>query len=93
VLQDPVTGLRIVAEIPDGTSQTSDVTRSKFTEARQTIDRLVGKPGMFKAVKPAVPPSIEITGLGFFDEPHMFTPEGMAPNCREIHPVLSVKPM
>ncbi|SRR5579883_981381 len=90
VIQDPKTELKIVAEIPDGSSKAPEQYKSDFAEARKMIDQLVGKPGML-GIKPKVPPRIEVTGLGFFDEPHMFTPEGMAPNCREIHPVLKVR--
>lgn len=92
VLEDPDTHLRMVAEIPDGSGPVSAIYRNDFIAARQAIDQMVGHPGL-TGIHPPVPPMIEITGVGFFDEQHMFTPVGMAPNGREIHPVLSVKPI
>jgi hypothetical protein len=90
VLEDPANGLRMVAEIPDGNSPGSEQYRKDFRLARQTIDSLIGRPDNSILI-PARPPLVEITGIGFFDEPHLFTPQGMAPNCREIHPVLEIK--
>jgi hypothetical protein len=92
VLEDPTTKLRMVAEIPDTSVPAPVAVRKEFAEAREEIDRIAGRPGFF-AKRLVQPPMIQIAGVGFFDEPHMFTPDGMAPNGREIHPVLSVKPM
>lgn len=89
VLEDPATHLRMIAEIPDTGGLAPNICRSQFAAARATIDKLAGKPGFLKARGENA--KVEITGLGFFDEPHIFTPKGMAPNRREIHPVLSVK--
>ena len=91
VLEDPLTGNRMVAEIPEPNDRTPATIRSKFLAARTAVDGLIGKPGMFHAARPSHSMRVEIIGLGFFDEPHMMTPEGMSPNCREIHPVLSVR--
>ncbi len=92
VLEDPRTKVRMVAEIPDTTSLAPQAIRTEYEDARETIASLLGsKPGLF-AVRPKTPLLIQVTGLGFFDEPHMITPTGMAQNGREIHPVLSVKP-
>jgi hypothetical protein len=88
VLED--NGLQMVAEIPQPIDQVPREYRSAFFAARRTIDSLIGPPD----IKPRVldqPKCVEITGVGFFDEAHTFVPHGMAPNCREIHPVLSVK--
>lgn len=90
VLEDSRTHLRMIAEIPDTPNKAPACYRADYAQARQTIDALVGRPGLF-AIRPKVAPTIEIAGIGFFDEPHMFTPGGMAQNGREIHPVLSVK--
>ncbi len=91
VLEDPQTKLRMIAEIPDTTAPAPLADRKDYAEARAEINRIAGRPGFF-ARRLASPPMIEIAGIGFFDEPHMLTPDGMAPNGREIHPVLSVKP-
>jgi hypothetical protein len=90
VLEDPRTHLRMIAEIPDTSGDAPPGYRIRFGEARDAIDRIVGSVNMM-AKSPKVKTTIEITGLGFFDEPHIFTPYGMAPNCREIHPVLGIR--
>jgi len=92
VLEDPRTKLRMVAEIPDTTTPAPIADRKDYAAAREEIDRIAGQPGFF-VHSLAEPPMIEITGIGFFDEPHLLTPDGMAPNGREIHPVLRVKPI
>lgn len=93
VLEDPKTHQRMVAEIPDTTAKAPEQYRKDYIAARSEVERLIGKtPGMF-AVHPLNALTVKIQGVGFFDEPHMFTPEGMAQNCREIHPVLRVTPI
>ena len=93
VLEDPVSHLRMIAEIPDSSSSAPFIYRNDFIQARNTIDQIIGThPGMF-GFHPNPPPTIEVTGVGFFDEAHMFTPTGMAENCREIHPVLRISPV
>lgn len=91
VLQDTVTMMRMVAEIPDTNSAQPAVYRADFTRARATIDQYVGRPGLFSE-KPKQKLMVEVTGIGFFDEPHLLAPDGMTPNDREIHPVLNVQP-
>lgn len=88
VLEDPKTHQRIIAEIPDGSASPAKYAAG-FRRARKCIDSLAGKPGFF-ATHLDPPARILVTGLGFFDEPHFIPQTGMAPNCREIHPVLSV---
>jgi len=90
VLEDPRTHLRMIAEIPDTAGDAPLSYRTRFGQARDTVDRIMGSVNMM-AKSPEARTTIEITGLGFFDEPHMFTPFGMAPNCREIHPVLGIR--
>ncbi len=90
VLEDPTTGLRLVAEIPDGDAPMPTRYAAYCHNARHMIDALIGQPSR-TAMSPAAPPLIEITGVGFFDSPHLVVPTGMAPNYREIHPVLIVK--
>lgn len=92
VLEDPHTKLRMVAEIPDTSTPAPLADRKDYAAAREEIDRIAGRPRLF-AKQLASPPMIEISGIGFFDESHLLTPDGMAPNCREIHPVLRVKPI
>ncbi len=92
VLEEEGTGLRLVAEIPDAIPPVPERYYAQFLRARRTIDSLVGRPGPIP-IRPARPPRIEIIGIGFFDEPHIIIPAGMAPNNREIHPVIAVRPM
>ena len=88
VLED--NGLQMVAEIPQPIDPVPMEYRKAFYDARRTIDSAIGKPDV-QAKIVEKPPLVEITGVGFFDEAHTFVPQGMAPNCREIHPVLRVK--
>jgi hypothetical protein len=90
VLEDPVTKLHMIAEIPDTSGKASRENKQRFVQARKMIDGIAGAPGML-ALKYPKPVSVEITGLGFFDEPHMVTPKGMPENFREIHPVIQVR--
>lgn len=90
VLQDTETKMKMVAEIPDTNAAQPATYRNDFATARAKIDRLVGKPGLFSE-RPKGKLLLQITGIGFFDEPHIFRPDGMAPNGREIHPVLKVQ--
>ena len=90
VIEDPSNGQQMVAEIPDGTSPGAEQYHKDFLIARRTIERLIGSPKS-PIIIPAKPPLIEITGIGFFDEPHPFVVQGMSPNGREIHPVLEIK--
>jgi hypothetical protein len=90
VLEDPQTHLRMIAEIPDTDGFAPRTYRDRFGNAREAIDRIVGNPSMV-ARSPKSTTTLEITGLGFFDEAHVFTPNGMSPNCREIHPVLGIR--
>ncbi len=92
VLEDPATKLKMVAEIPDTNALEPLPYREDFARARQKIDAAIGRPGLF-AEHPSGKRMVEITGIGFFDEPHILTPDGMAPNGREIHPVLHIKLM
>jgi hypothetical protein len=92
VLQEENTGLQMVAEIPAPIEPVPEQYRSLFYRARRSIDSLIGTP-TDKPYTPIRPPIIEVTGIGFFDEPHVFVPHGMAPNCREIHPVLRIRPL
>jgi hypothetical protein len=88
VLED--NGLQMVAEIPQPIDPVPREYRQVFYDARRTIDSLIGRPSDQPTILEQ-PQWVEITGVGFFDEAHTFVPHGMAPNCREIHPVLSVK--
>ncbi len=90
VLEDPTTHLHMIAEIPEANGKTPRAYLDQFASARKTIDRIAGAPGILGKKFPR-PVPIEITGLGFFDEEHLLTPNGMPSNCREIHPVLQVR--
>jgi hypothetical protein len=92
VLEDPTTHLRMIAEIPDTTGKALKMYKDRFVVARHAIDAIDGAPGML-GVNYKKPVAVEITGLGFFDEAHMITPNGMPQNFREIHPVIEVRVM
>ena len=91
VLQDPETKMKMVAEIPDTSALEPAVYRADFLRARAEINRTIGRPGLFSE-KPHAIVMVQVTGIGFFDEPHLFRPDGMAPNGREIHPVVRIQP-
>jgi hypothetical protein len=91
VIEEPKTGLQMVAEIPQPTAQVPKQYLRAFYDARRVVDSLIGHRPDYSLV--ASRPLIEITGVGFFDEPHAVTPKGMAPNFREIHPVLTIRPV
>ncbi|MDP4199964.1 MAG: hypothetical protein Q8922_08260 [Bacteroidota bacterium] len=90
VLEDPVTHLHIIAEIPDTTGKAPRSYRDQFAEARLAVDRICGAPGLL-GIKIRQPVRIEVTGIGFFDEAHLITPNGMPSNFREIHPVIHIR--
>jgi hypothetical protein len=90
VLQEPGTDAHMVVEIPAGIPPTPEKWWRQIHQSRKTIDSLIGRVGS-TAIHPNPPPLIEVTGIGIFDETHLFVPYGTAPNCREIHPVLGVR--
>ena len=90
VLEDTATRELLIAEIPDGIDPVPSTYRTYFYHARRTVDSLFGMLGPLP-FRPLDPPLVEITGIGFFDESHVLTPPGMSPNCREIHPVLTLR--
>jgi len=91
VIEEPKTGLQMVAEIPQPTPEIPKQYLRAFYDARRVVDSLVGHRPDYSMLP--LRPLVEITGVGFFDEPHAVTPKGMAPNFREIHPILTIKPV
>ncbi len=90
VLRDRTSGKMMIAEIPDGDNEAPLQYRKSYMTARHVIESLVGPPGRFMLKLPK-PIPIVVTGIGFFDEPHFIAQTGMAPNNREIHPVLKIE--
>jgi hypothetical protein len=91
VIEEPTTGSQMVAEIPQPTPEIPKRYLRMFYDARRKVDSLIGHRPDYTLV--ASRPLVEITGVGFFDEAHAITPKGMAPNFREIHPVLTIRPV
>ncbi|HEY3876815.1 MAG TPA: hypothetical protein VGM92_15195 [Candidatus Kapabacteria bacterium] len=91
ILEDPASHLRMIAEIPDTTAAASPVYRQDFARARTEITKLLGRKPGFLGVHPVGTCWVQVEGIGFFDEPHIFAPTGTAPNDREIHPVLHIQ--
>jgi hypothetical protein len=90
VIEDPETHETMIAELPDpicdGIQGTSRV--AQFAELNQWFSDNIGEPiTKFKDLKD--PPTVVITGTGFFDFNH--GQKGRAINGREIHPVLSIE--
>jgi hypothetical protein len=90
VLRDLKTNATMVAEIPSPKCpEVQNTSRyKKFDELYSWFTYNVGKPtSKFKTLPR--PLKVRITGVGFYDFIH--GQHGMAPNGREIHPVLSIK--
>jgi len=83
-------GQTIICEIPDPDCPDVDQTPNAvlWRAARAKVDELVGRHvhGAIKDV--ANPPTVTLTGFGFWDRPDHGT--GHSVNGREIHPVMSV---
>jgi hypothetical protein len=80
----------MVAEIPS--PECPDVQKTsrykEFADLNEWFVKNIGKPTTsFKTL--SYPLKVKITGVGFFDFIH--GQRGMAPNGREIHPVLSIR--
>ena len=90
VIRDPLTDSSMVIEIPSDTCPSARVTSRAplYEAARQWIRTNAGNPTTaFKTLTPGK--LVTITGVGYWDFPH--GQRGMAANCREIHPVLSIE--
>ena len=90
VLRDLKTNATMVAEIPSPfCPEVQNTSRyQKFTLLYDWFRTNVGNPtSTFKTLPQ--PLKVRITGVGFYDFIH--GQRGMAPNGREIHPVLSIK--
>ena len=92
VLRDLKTNATMVAEIPSPDCPEVQKTsrNTKFDELYSWFTNNIGKPtSKFKTLHQ--PLRVRITGVGFYDFIH--GQHGMAPNGREIHPVLSIIPI
>ena len=89
VLRDLKTNATMVAEIPSPFCPEVQKTSRyrKFAELYSWFNRNIGKPTPKFKILPQ-PLKVRITGVGFYDFIH--GQRGMAPNGREIHPVLSI---
>jgi hypothetical protein len=87
VIEDPVTEETMVVEIVDQDCPDIDNTSryDLFKEVRDWFTKNFHPTSTFKTTKKKV----KLTGVGFFD--YLHGQRGMAPNGREIHPVLSIK--
>ena len=92
VIQDAATSATMIAEIPDPWDH-----RLKYSKYRQSFERIrklisskLGTPSAsIEYLNPPV--KIRMTGVGFYDTQHVVPQEGMAPNLREIHPILDLE--
>ena len=87
VIEDPYTGETMVVEIvdPDCPDIINTSRYETFKEVRSWFKQHFNPTSSFK-IKRA---KVRITGVGFFDFIH--GQRGMAPNGREIHPVLNIE--
>ena len=87
VIEDPETEETMVVEIldPDCPGIESTSRYETFKEVRDWFKKLFKPTSSFKTKRVKV----KLTGVGFFDFIH--GQRGMAPNGREIHPVLSME--
>ena len=93
IIQDTAAEATMLAEIPDPDAEwtTHSSRTEQFRAARASFDKIVGKPKSSLTV-PSKPVKLRITGIGFFDPPHLaLSHEGSAKNGREIHPVLKLE--
>jgi hypothetical protein len=93
IIQDTAAEATMLAEIPDPDADwtTRSGRTEQFRSARAALDKIVGKPKSSLTV-PSNPVKLRITGIGFFDPPHLaLSHEGSAKNGREIHPVLKLE--
>lgn len=87
VIEDPDTGETMVVEIvdPDCPDIINTSRYETFKEVRSWFKKHFNPTSSFKTKRAKV----RLTGVGFFDFIH--GQRGMAPNGREIHPVLSIE--
>jgi hypothetical protein len=89
VIKDLDSEETMVAELPSPwCPEVEETSRSKtFNKINEWFLNNIGKPGeRYKTLRKPIP--VSITGVGFFDFVH--GQKGMAPNGREIHPVLNI---
>jgi len=92
VLADPQDHSKtMIAEVPSPqcASACASASVDAFTAARQALTTELGAAPQAISAVPVVPPRlVTVTGVGFFDFDH--GQDGLAFNCIEIHPVLSI---
>jgi hypothetical protein len=95
VLKEVEGDLMMIAELPF--PEEPEIAASgrihKFRKVKRVIDSLVGIPPLMIERHIDPPKKIRLTGVGFFDSKHMIAQQGMLPNLRELHPILSIKPL
>jgi hypothetical protein len=95
VLKELKGDLMMIAELPFPEEQEiiASGRAPVFRKVKRVIDSLVGIPPLMIERHIDPPKKIRLTGVGFFDSEHMIAQQGMLPNLREIHPILSIKPL
>jgi hypothetical protein len=91
VIEDPQTHDTMIAEIPDPqcSGVCASIAEAQITQARTTFATAFAAAPPDASYTALTPPAaVTITGVGFFDFYHGQT--GVAKNCVEIHPVLSI---
>jgi hypothetical protein len=93
VIQDPKTKDTMIVEIPNPqcSGVCSSIARDQIVSARTTFESAFdGSPpsATFRALSSPVP--VVVTGFPLFDFEHPTKQTGLAKNCIEIHPVLSI---
>ena len=93
VIQDHATKETMIVEIPDPrcSGVCSSIARDQIVQARTTFETAFAgsPPGPdFRALTTPVP--IDVTGIPLFDFTHPTPQTGLAKNCIEVHPVLSI---
>ena len=89
VLQDLNTAATMVVEIPDVTCSgaCTSIKKAEIEKVRADFASGLSKAPDVEFFPLAKPVQVEVTGVAFFDFAHGQT--GLAPNCIELHPVLS----
>ncbi len=90
VIEDLQTGAEMIAEIPDPDLYGPSRYKAEFLVGRHMLDSLAPRPLDYSGVRFHPPVTVQITGIGFFDQGHYVPYQGSTANNHEIHPVLSI---